>query len=637
MKNIIDSIKSRVGLYSLTPVNAKASAEGLVLKKTLWLSILTAGFIALGSCLATTSARADYTATVDANTKYQTIEGWGTSLCWFAHVIGGYPDSYRNDYVNKIFDPVSGLGLNAVRYNIGGGENPSKSYLQFRAKVPGFEPSQGTWNWSADANQRWFLQQAIAKGANQLEAFSNSPPYWMTVSGSVTGEATGKNNLDPAYYNAFADYLTEVVRHYRDTWGITFATLDPLNEPRSNWWKLGGGQEGCHFDEVSQANLVKLVGASLVSKGLTGTKVSAPDENNINQTLLSITRYDAAAVAYLGGINTHSYNGTQRAELFAAAKANGKRLWMSEYGDGDATGLNMSRTILSDMRDMKPVVWVYWQAVDNASGWGFLKNALDGSSNYSYTINQKYYVMGNYSKFMRPGYQVVDINDANSLAAYNAATQTLVIVTTGTSAAQTVTYNLSNFGGSWTATPYRTGNGLNLAPLAGFNVAGTSFSSAIPANSVTTFVLTKNTSSISNGIYKIISRKSGLALDVAAGSTANGANVDQATYTGGTNQQWTVTSLGSGQYSIIGVGSGKSLDVTARSTADGANIEIYTYGGGNHQRWTFTPTTNGYYTITSVNSGKVVDVVSGSTASGANVDQWTSNGGTNQQWQLAAP
>jgi hypothetical protein len=150
-------------------------------------------------------------------------------------------------------------------------------------------------------------------------------------------------------------------------------------------------------------------------------------------------------------------------------------------------------------------------------------------------------------------------------------------------------------------------------------------------------IISIGSASIANGTYKIINRKSGLALDVAGGGITNGANVDQATYTGGNNQRWNVTSLGSNQYSIIGVGSGKSLDVTAHSTADGANIEIYTYSGGNNQRWTFTPTTTGYYTITSVNSGKVVDVVSGSTASGANVDQWTSTGGTNQQWILQAP
>ena len=51
------------------------------------------------------------------------------------------------------------LKLNIVRYNIGGGENPNiPDELGFQARIPGFEPSNGVWDWSADANQRWILQ-----------------------------------------------------------------------------------------------------------------------------------------------------------------------------------------------------------------------------------------------------------------------------------------------------------------------------------------------------------------------------------------------------------------------------------------------------------------------------------------------
>jgi hypothetical protein len=137
---------------------------------------------------------------------------------------------------------------------------------------------------------------------------------------------------------------------------------------------------------------------------------------------------------------------------------------------------------------------------------------------------------------------------------------------------------------------------------------------------------------IPDGTYRIIARHSGKALDVTGGSTADGANVEQWTYNGGANQQWTLTNLGSGQYKIIGVGSGKSLDVANNSTADGANVDIWSYSGSNNQRFTFTATSAGYFRITPVNSGKAVDVANSSTADGANVDQWTYNGGNNQQW-----
>src|SRR5208337_1166253 len=60
------------------------------------------------------TAQAQYGTNVNFKTTYQTFEGWGTSLAWWANVVGGYPDANRNDYVKYVFDPTDGLGLNLV-------------------------------------------------------------------------------------------------------------------------------------------------------------------------------------------------------------------------------------------------------------------------------------------------------------------------------------------------------------------------------------------------------------------------------------------------------------------------------------------------------------------------------------------
>ncbi|GGA98307.1 RICIN domain-containing protein [Puia dinghuensis] len=139
---------------------------------------------------------------------------------------------------------------------------------------------------------------------------------------------------------------------------------------------------------------------------------------------------------------------------------------------------------------------------------------------------------------------------------------------------------------------------------------------------------------VANGTYRLVNRNSGKVMDVYGQGTANGTNVDQYTWNGGTNQQWKVSDLGNGEYSIFGVQSGKSLDITGNSTADGANVEIWTSNGGANQQFSFTMTDSGYFRITPLNSGKAVEVAGNSTANGGNVDQWTYNGGNNQQWKL---
>ncbi|MEO5561929.1 MAG: cellulase family glycosylhydrolase [Chitinophagaceae bacterium] len=138
--------------------------------------------------------------------------------------------------------------------------------------------------------------------------------------------------------------------------------------------------------------------------------------------------------------------------------------------------------------------------------------------------------------------------------------------------------------------------------------------------------------SIQNGTYRITARNSGKSFDVQDRSTADGANILQWTYGGGTNQQWNVLSLGSGAYSIRAVHSGKSLDLSGWSTADGGDINQWTYSGGNNQRWRIESVGSGYFRIVSVHSGKAVEITGNSSADGAAINQRTYSGATNQQF-----
>src|SRR5438876_11098540 len=62
---------------------------------------------------------------VDASMSNQTLEGWGTSLAWFANGVGGWNNNTNyNNLMNALFNPSTGLGLNYMRYNIGGGDDP---------------------------------------------------------------------------------------------------------------------------------------------------------------------------------------------------------------------------------------------------------------------------------------------------------------------------------------------------------------------------------------------------------------------------------------------------------------------------------------------------------------------------------
>src|SRR5690625_3151587 len=390
---------------------------------------------------------------------YDDFEGWGTSLAWWGHILGQWEDEEKfNEVMDLVFDVDKGLGLNIVRYNIGGGENPNieENTLRPGGDVPGFQPEEGVWDFEADAGQRNVMIAAFDRGATIAEAFSNSPPYWMTVSGSVTGAEDGGNNLKDAYYDAFADYLTEVVKVYGERYGVTFRTLTPLNEPISNWWKKGNIQEGAHFNLEAQMKIIKKVADLLEEKGLNETTVSASDENSIDETLEIVKGYDAETLDVITQINTHSYNGSQLQALNTFAKENGKTLWMSEFGAGGTeehnhqdmtSAMELADRIIKDLRRLQPAAWVYWQAVEDEgakNNWGFIHS--DFKAGESYEITKQYYAMAHFSKFIRPGSHIILTDSDRSVAAYDKEQKRLTVVATNNTVdVQELEYDLSAF------------------------------------------------------------------------------------------------------------------------------------------------------------------------------------------------
>ena len=434
---------------------------------------------------------------VNPGVRYQKFEGWGTSLCWWAHNVGGWSASARNAVVEAVVNPTTGLGYNIFRYNIGGGENPAHEHMQKYREMPGFQPKQGTWDWDADANQRALTQRILETGKDViLEAFSNSPPYWMTKSGCASGSTDGSNNLKDDQYDEFADYLTEVVKHYRDEFGIEFRTLEPLNEPNANWWKSDGSQEGCHFSRANQETIVKLVAESLVKKGLTKTVLSASDENSMDDALTNLRAYSDESMAAVGQLNVHSYAGSRRKELRALATMKAKRFWQSESGplnqdlsDDISAALFMAGRIIQDLRDLQPDAWVDWQVGDPARSWASL---MLNDSQQTFMPLKRFYMHAGFSRYIRPGATFVDINNPDMVAAVSADLRFVAIVVRNgdSSATRRFTFDLTGLpsvGAS--AQILRTSRTENLASVPELEIKDYSFVLSVPAFSVTTVVV----------------------------------------------------------------------------------------------------------------------------------------------------
>lgn len=137
-------------------------------------------------------------------------------------------------------------------------------------------------------------------------------------------------------------------------------------------------------------------------------------------------------------------------------------------------------------------------------------------------------------------------------------------------------------------------------------------------------------------IYYIKNKNSGMYLTVQGDSSANGANVCQATGTGSLGQRWILEQNANGTFRLhpaTDMTGGVSLDVTYGSTEGGTNIQIWENNGQSPQNFGITQSGDGYAITTEVTSHQsCLDVSNASQASGANVIQWTNRGAANQIW-----
>jgi galactan endo-1,6-beta-galactosidase len=400
-------------------------------------------------------------------------EGWGSSLAWWARAIGGTENAdYYADliYTTKSMAGYPGLGLNIIRYNVGGGgvnqpQENKGAKLQWQMDIHGYwtDPNNSdpeSWKWSVDENQRSMMQRARGRGANVFEMFSDSPMWWMNSNRSTSGSDTGGDCLVPQNYDRFTLYLASVARYSADHWGINFDSVEPFNEPSADWWKYPGRQEGCHFAIATQQKIVEKLRRALDQAHLNDVFIAAADENNMDAGLNTWNTYNPASRSLIGLVNVHGYsNGTEpyrgpnRVELRRAV--GDKRLWQSEYGDGDASGYTMAQAIIRDMKELRPKGWVYWQPVEPdvpEYGWGLINanyvdthDRLTAEKTPLVRVNRKFYVYGQFTRYVRPGYQLIGIDDSNSVAAYDRGSHKLVIVKVTGDAPETAQLDLSSF------------------------------------------------------------------------------------------------------------------------------------------------------------------------------------------------
>ena len=143
-------------------------------------------------------------------------------------------------------------------------------------------------------------------------------------------------------------------------------------------------------------------------------------------------------------------------------------------------------------------------------------------------------------------------------------------------------------------------------------------------------------SSAFSGLYEIVSKRSGLCLNVSGNSSASAAPMIQWTCGAYTNEYFSFTPVNGG-YKITAQNSGLCLNVSGNSLQNGGQIIQYPFLGANYTNevWTVSnPDSQGYVTLSPVSSGLALSVYDSSLSNAALVIQWANLSVDAQKWKL---
>ena len=325
-------------------------------------------------------------------------------------------------------------------------------------------------------------QQAVARGVTVWATPWTPPVADKSNNSSVAGTLTDGQ--------AFATFLAGFVTYMKGQ-GVDIYAVSAQNEPDANVT-----YESCSYTGATIAAFVgTYMGPTLAPMGV---KVMAPETQNWCSfaNYLNPILNDANANKYTDIIATHEYGCTSSIKAYPQIAQAGKEFWETEIYDSNGTedaGMGSALRVAKLIHDALTIAnmnaWHYWCVYPSSADNGALWDKATGQP------SKRLWIMGNFSRFVRPGYQRVDITGTAPtgvlLSAYSnpADASVAVVAINNNTSAQSLSVFVSGMA-ACAVTPWVTSSNDALAAKTSVSVTDSRFSYSLDPQSVTTFVAT---------------------------------------------------------------------------------------------------------------------------------------------------
>ncbi len=373
---------------------------------------------------------------------HQSIDGFGASSAFN----GGLTQAQ----MNMFYSTNTGIGLSLLRSRI----TPSGTTVEGAA-----------------------MQMAQSNGA-RVWSTPWTPPAALKDSSNVNG---GHFISSASNYQAFANQTANYVRFVKTNYGINLYAVSVQNEPDQNT-----SYESCLWTSQQMHDYIPYLYAALSNNGVGSTKILMPEYSAWNFAIGSNTLADTVTSNMVGILAGHDYDYT-----VSPVNSGNKSLWETEvstfdtYDGSIGNGLYWAEQIHSFMTVAQVNAWHFWWLVS-------FNSDNEGLTDTSGNPAKRMYVLGNYSRFVRPGFVRIGVSN-NALPTYISAYKDpntgkfAIVAINSIPGNYTQTFNLSGLNAA-TVTPWVTSGTLSLVSQASVSVTNSTFSYSLPASSVVTFV-----------------------------------------------------------------------------------------------------------------------------------------------------
>jgi O-glycosyl hydrolase len=342
-----------------------------------------------GTCAASPSVlpATDVTVTVDAAQRFQTIQGFGATQRLFddPHVTETF-DARTGRAAATAVPPASDQAkiLDALYVSLG--------LTRVRIHPEGLEPV----NDNADPNTPDLSKFSFGnRGADgHIAAVKSLLPRGVTTYfASPVVIETWMNESNPDEY---VEWVMVMLRHWRQQ-GLDMPYYSILNEPG---YYVGGRQwSGEWMRDVAKKLGPRLAAESFPTKLVVSEDDSPSSAYGRIQTVLA----DPDARKYIGAIAYHLYARGGEDRIAQLGKQYGIPVWMTEFSTPDdwrAWATVMQQLLADDEVSAIDYMWGYFGDWDRSQ---LIRLKLSGTSYFGFDMTKQYYVMGQYSRFVRPG------------------------------------------------------------------------------------------------------------------------------------------------------------------------------------------------------------------------------------------